>query len=62
MSIENYILSNLKNMNYNELLNEIKNSKSEEALPGLGVLFKIYFNALDESNKESVIKKILAQI
>lgn len=62
MSIENYIISNLKTMDYKDLLNEINKSNSEEALPGLGVLFKIYFKTLDNASKEGLTKEILNSI
>lgn len=60
MDIENYVISNIKNLNYSELLDEIKNAKEEEALPGLGVIFKIYFNSLDENKKSQLAKDIIS--
>lgn len=62
MDIENYIISSLKGINSDELLDEIKKATSEEALPGLGVIFKIYFNSLDDIKKSQIAKDIVSNL
>ena len=57
MSIEKYVINNLKDDSKNDILdmiNESVNDNSEEVLPGLGVLLKILWNNVSDNEKDNI--------
>lgn len=59
--IEDYVKSNLSNLSIENLkntINEAVSSNEEQTLPGLGVLFKLYYSSLNEQEKNDIINKI----
>ena len=58
INIKKSVLDNIKGISSNELKSTIDEAikKGDTALPGLGVLFEIYYSSL--SNKESFLKEI----
>ncbi len=60
-SIRNYIKQNFKGSTSNEVLNSINEAvslKDEISLPGLGVLFEIFWENCDNDSKNNIINTI----
>ncbi len=58
--IRKTIINNLKGISYNELESSINQmlNKEEKVLPGLGVLFELYYNSLNNSEKTKFLKTL----
>ncbi len=58
--IRKTIINNLKGFSYNELESSINQmlNKEEKVLPGLGVLFELYYNSLNNSEKTKFLKTL----
>lgn len=62
MNIRNALISNLQGSSYEDLKNTIEsgiNSKEETILPGLGVLFELYYHSLSNQDKQTLINEIM---
>lgn len=65
ISIRNYIKNNFKNSNEAEIKDSIVSSISEGdeiSLPGLGVLFELLWNNIDEEMQNKILKIIKSQL
>ena len=61
MDIRNALLNKLHNTSFDELkeiINQGIASKEETILPGLGVLFEQYYNSLNNSQQNEIIKSL----
>lgn len=59
VDIRNYIKENFKDSNENDIRESIEASisdKDEITLPGLGVLFEILWENINDSEKEKILK------
>lgn len=59
IDIRKYIINNFKGSSENDIKDSINNSikdNSEEALPGLGVLFEIIWKNSDNSTQNTMIQ------
>ena len=54
--IENLSTSNTEAIK--EIIDDATTSKSETILPGLGVMFEVYWNNLNNSEKSNVVQRI----
>lgn len=58
MSIKEYILNNFKDANTNDIedaINDSINSKDEVVLPGLGVLFEVLWENVNDNLKNELL-------
>ena len=61
IDVRSYIKDNFKDSDIKEIRSSIEKSiedKDEITLPGLGVLFEIYWNNIDENKKNEVLETI----
>lgn len=65
IDIRNYIIENFKEDNIEKIRNSIEttiNSRDEDALIGLGVLFELLWNSLNNEEKEKSLSNIQQSI
>ena len=58
IDVRSYIKDNFKDSDINEIRSSIETSiedKDDITLPGLGVLFEIFWNNIDENEKNKVL-------
>lgn len=61
IDIRNAVMYNLKGMNTTDLRSTITDALSsheEKTLPGLGVMFELYWNNADEQTRNNIINSI----
>jgi small, acid-soluble spore protein I len=62
IDIRNALINNLHGSTINDLKTTIEsgiNSKEETILPGLGVLFELYYHSLNQQEKNSFLNQLL---
>ena len=63
MNLRNAVIQNLKNSSPNDIFKTISDaigSKEEQTLPGLGIIFELYWNKLNSSEKQNICNDISA--
>ena len=61
LDLRKAVIENLSFSNSNaikEIIDDATNSKSETILPGLGVMFEVYWNNLNSTEKSNVVQRI----
>lgn len=61
LDIRKAVLTNLNNSTYDDVyktVNDAISSNEEKTLPGLGVIFELYWNNLSQEEKNTTISKI----
>ncbi|QDI91098.1 small acid-soluble spore protein SspI [Salicibibacter halophilus] len=60
-NLRNAILDNVSGSDTSQIeatINDAMNSGEEKMLPGLGVLFEVYWNEVDQEERQEVINQI----
>lgn len=65
MDIRTYIKNNLKDCNEKDITDTILssvNTEDEVILPGLGVLFEVYWNNTNDENRKNIVNTLYQYI
>lgn len=65
MDIRNLVMQNLSGSTREEIegyIQDTVDTREEEALPGMGILFEVVWKKLDTSEKNNIMDKIMQEI